>query len=152
MWRAAGGAGTYVEGRWYYYPEETESGLLAGHDSHEVFLSEHSSGPMAVDDTGPLDGPAAVLAWPEYQLWLDGATNDLVLTLALALALGLTLTLAPTTSPSLALTPKPGPDLNANPKPEPLQGRRRDLRVPRVVPPRLWRVPAALRRELACRG
>jgi hypothetical protein len=32
---------------------------------------------MAVDDTGPLDGPAAVLAWPEYQLWLGGAINDL---------------------------------------------------------------------------
>jgi hypothetical protein len=77
MWRAAGGAGTYVEGRWYYYPEETDAGLLAGHDSYEVFLSEHSSGPMAVDDTGPLDGPAAVLAWPEYQLWLGGAINDL---------------------------------------------------------------------------
>ena len=55
---------------------------------------------MAVDDTGPLDGPAAVLAWPEYQLWLDGATNDLVLTLALALALALT----PALALALALT------------------------------------------------
>ena len=77
MWRAVGRAGTFVEGRWYYYPEETDSGLLAGHQSHEIFLSEHSSGPMPVDDTGPLDGPAAVLAWPDYQLWLDGASNDL---------------------------------------------------------------------------
>ena len=77
MWRAAGRAGTFVEGRWYYYPEETDSGLLAGHQTHEIFLSEHSSGPMPVDDTGPLDGPAAVLAWPDYQLWLDGASNDL---------------------------------------------------------------------------
>ena len=77
MWRAAGRAGTFVEGRWYYYPEETDSGLLAGHQSHEIFLSEHSSGPMPVDDTGPLDGPAAVLAWPDYQLWLDGASDDL---------------------------------------------------------------------------
>ena len=77
MWRAVGRAGTFVEGRWYYYPEETDSGLLAGHQSHEIFLSEHSSGPMPVDDTGPLDGPAAVLAWPDYQRWLDGASNDL---------------------------------------------------------------------------
>jgi hypothetical protein len=63
LWRAADGA-EFCEGRWYYYPEETEAGRLPGHDEREVFLSAHPSGPQGVE---VIDGPCDVLEWARYE-------------------------------------------------------------------------------------
>ena len=63
----------WFEGRWYYRPEETTCGRLVGHDDREIFETVH------VDDNqvATIDGHCTVMAWDDYQRWLDTTDDEL---------------------------------------------------------------------------
>jgi origin recognition complex subunit 1 len=66
LWETSSGDGE-MELKWYYAPEDTSSGRLAGHDPREIFESVHTDeNPVAA-----IDGHVRVLGWDEYQRWLD---------------------------------------------------------------------------------
>ena len=60
------------EGRWYYRPEETTCGRLVGHDQRELFETAH----VIEDDIAVINGTCTVMAWDDYQRWLDTEALD----------------------------------------------------------------------------
>ena len=61
-----------AELKWYYSPEQTASGRLAGHDPRELFEAVHTDdNPLAA-----IDGKACVLEWEAYQRWLDAPVAE----------------------------------------------------------------------------
>ena len=66
LWEGVDGQ-RWMEGRWYYFPEETRSGRLPGHDPRELFESVHTD----ENNLETIDGICVVFRWDEYQRWLD---------------------------------------------------------------------------------
>jgi origin recognition complex subunit 1 len=56
-----------MEARWYYTPEECQTGRLPGHDRRELFESVHSD----ENHVDSINGAATVMNWDEYQHWLQ---------------------------------------------------------------------------------
>ena len=67
FWESTSGERLF-EGRWYWHPEETCAGRLQGHDTREIFQTEHCTEPQEVE---VIDSPCHVLSWDVYQEWLD---------------------------------------------------------------------------------
>jgi hypothetical protein len=67
FWESTSGERCF-EGRWYYSPEETCAGRLQGHDTREIFQTEHCTEQQPVE---AIDGQCDVLSWDVYQEWLD---------------------------------------------------------------------------------
>ena len=67
FWESTSGERLF-EGRWYWHPEETCAGRLQGHDSREIFQTEHCTEPQEVE---VIDSPCHVLSWDVFQEWLD---------------------------------------------------------------------------------
>ena len=71
MWEDVNGNKCF-EGRWYYRPDETTCGRLVGHDERELFETAH----VIEDDIGVINGICTVMAWDDYQRWLDQPEDD----------------------------------------------------------------------------
>ena len=67
FWESTSGE-RFFEGRWYWYPEETCAGRLQGHDTREIFQTEHCTDQQEVE---VIDSQSHVLSWEVYQEWLD---------------------------------------------------------------------------------
>ena len=67
FWESTSGE-RFFEGRWYWYPEETCAGRLQGHDTREIFQTEHCTDQQEVE---VIDSQCHVLSWDVYQEWLD---------------------------------------------------------------------------------
>ena len=67
FWESTSGE-RFFEGRWYWYPDETCAGRLQGHDTREIFQTEHCTDQQEVE---VIDSQCHVLSWDVYQEWLD---------------------------------------------------------------------------------
>jgi len=71
FWESTSGE-RFFEGRWYWCPEETCAGRLQGHDTREIFQTEHCTEQQEVE---VIDSQCDVLSWDVYQEWLDQPTG-----------------------------------------------------------------------------
>ena len=71
LWEDSAGV-KWFEHRWYYNPEETSCGALAGHDPREIFETVH------IDENlvECIDSACTVMDWDAYQRWLDQPRGD----------------------------------------------------------------------------